>query len=128
MMCYGYYTAMGALMSNILQPFGYTSLQCSIMGVCFLLSGLIGSFFFSYLLDKTKKFKMLLQIIMGSTLGTVCCFVYTGPSKNFWLLAINGCFAGFSTIPIIPVAFNFSIELTHPVSEALSNGLMMLLS
>ena len=50
------------------------------------------------------------------------------PSGNFFFVCLNGSFSGFFTLPILPVGLNFSVELTHPVSEAMSNGLMVSLS
>jgi hypothetical protein len=37
-------------------------------------------------------------------------------------------FIGISLIPIIPVAYSFSVELTYPISEAMSNGMMIMVS
>ena len=41
---------------------------------------------------------------------------------------INIGLAGFFIVPIMPVAFSFAVELTFPVSEAMSNGTMGLFS
>ena len=98
------------------------------MGICFLLSGILGAFIVSKIIDRTKKFLLILRTIVVLMLFFVSLTLYTLPNKDFNLLAINGCFAGFFTLPIIPIAFQFSVELSHPVSEALSNGLMMLFS
>ena len=32
---------------------------------------------------------------------------------------------GFFILPILPVGFSFIVEITHPVSEIMSTGLMM---
>ena len=127
-MSYGYYTGLGAMISVVMTPLGYTSKQASIMGVCFLLSGILGAFIVSKIIDRTKKFLIILKTVVLLMLFFVAMTLYTLPSKNFTLLALNGCLAGFFTLPIIPVAFQLSVELSHPVSEALSNGLMMLFS
>lgn len=37
-------------------------------------------------------------------------------------------FCGFFTLPVIPLGYSFSVELTYPVSEAMSNGIMVLVS
>jgi hypothetical protein len=41
---------------------------------------------------------------------------------------MNIALLGFFLIPIIPIGYGFSVELTYPVSEALSNGLMVFFS
>lgn len=46
----------------------------------------------------------------------------------FIYACINIGILGFFIVPIMPVAFSFAVELTYPVSEALSNGTMGLVS
>jgi len=41
---------------------------------------------------------------------------------------LNIAFLGYFILPIIPVGYSFAIEVTFPVSEAMSNGIMMLCS
>lgn len=48
--------------------------------------------------------------------------------KNFMILNANIACLGFFILPIIPVGYSFSIELTYPVSEVMSNGIIMLFS
>ena len=60
-------------------------------------------------------------------------FFYTLRNKgddswNMILLTLNVAIIGFLLLPIIPLGYGFSIELTYPVSEAMSNGVLMLWS
>ena len=128
MLSFGYYTCLGAILNNLLTSFGYSSLQTSIMGVCFIFWGLVGSFVASGLLDKTKKYLFMLKVILVGTFVCTIGYCFSLPSKNFFLVCLNGSLSGLFTLPILPVAFNFSVELTHPVSEAMSNGIMVTLS
>ena len=48
------------------------------------------------------------------------------PSKNPSLMCVNLFFLGFAIISVIPVSYAFSVELTYPVSEAVSNGTMIM--
>lgn len=52
MMCYGVYTCLGAIISNLVEKYEYTGTETSIFGATFILCGLVGSFIFSYMLDK----------------------------------------------------------------------------
>ena len=52
-MLYGVYTCLGAIINNLVEPFGYTSADSSIFGATFILFGLGGSFVCSLMLDKT---------------------------------------------------------------------------
>lgn len=128
MMLYGAYTGIGAIINTITEPYGYTSLETSLCGVGTILSGVIGSFIFSSILDKHKKFLLTVQILCLGSLITTCCMCLTLNVRKTWLLAINTSLCGFFIVPIIPVAYTFAVELTYPVSEPMSNGIMMLLS
>jgi fucose permease len=52
MLMYGSYTCLGAIINDLVSKFGFTSTDSSIMGACFIFSGLVGSFIFSGQLDK----------------------------------------------------------------------------
>ena len=41
---------------------------------------------------------------------------------------VNIGFLGIFVLPMIPIGYSFSVELTYPVSEAMSNGFMIFLS
>ncbi len=50
----------------------------------------------------------------------------TLPLEIGWIFSFNLAFIGFSVIPIIPISYGFAVELTFPVPEAVSNGMMIL--
>jgi hypothetical protein len=50
------------------------------------------------------------------------------PSMNIYFVIPNVFLLGFFTIPIIPIGYSFSVELTYPISEIMSNGIMMMFS
>jgi len=50
---YGVYTCLGAIINNLVVPFGYTSSNSSLFGVVFIFFGLVGSFKASSYLDRT---------------------------------------------------------------------------
>jgi hypothetical protein len=53
---------------------------------------------------------------------------YTMGTGSLFLVSINISMTGFFLLPIIPLGLGFSIELTYPVSESMSNGVLMLFS
>ena len=53
MMLYGVYTCLGAVINNIVSPYGYSATDSSLLGATFIFFGLVGSFLFSAILDKT---------------------------------------------------------------------------
>jgi FLVCR family feline leukemia virus subgroup C receptor-related protein len=129
-MLYGVYTCLGAIINNLVTAYGFSSVDASMFGAIFIVSGLVGSFVISGFLDKYNAYIKILRIVCFSSLFWGSCLRFTLPLGPKYLIvsAINIGFAGFSIIPIIPVAYSFSVELTYPVSEAMSNGSLMLAS
>jgi len=129
-MLYGVYTCLGAIINNLVSAYGFGSVDASIFGAVFIVSGLVGSFVISGFLDKYNAYIKTLRLVCFSSLFWGSCLRFTLPLGPEYMLyaAINIGIAGFSIIPIIPVAYSFSVELTYPVSEAMSNGSLMLAS
>jgi len=123
---YGVYTSLGAVVAAITEPYGFKSVDNAIFGGIFIFSGVAGSFILGIALDKTSKYKMM---IMGTSFGAILFIglaFFTLPSMSTTLFAINLVFVGFCVIPIIPIGLSFAVELTFPVPEAMSNGMMIL--
>jgi hypothetical protein len=79
-MLYGIYTCLGAIINNLVFPFGYTSTATSIFGATFICSGIIGSMIFSLYVDKTNKYIRTLRIIAFGSLGSTALIWVTLPS------------------------------------------------
>ena len=125
---YGVYTALGAVVNFITEPYGYTSTDNSIFAGTLIFCGVLGSFVISVVLDKTAKYKLTCTLLgFGSTVALVCS-IWTLPSGSVALFSINLALVGISVVPIIPVAYAFAVELTYPCPEAMSNGMMVLVS
>ena len=76
------------------------------------------------IIDKTKAYLRMIRIISFVTNVLLLNSLWVLPLGNFYItLCIIGI-AG-SMLSILPVAFSFSVYLTHPVPPAVSNGLIM---
>jgi len=51
---------------------------------------------------------------------------FTLPSQNVPIFAANLLFLGLFALPVTPVCFAYSVELTFPAPESMSNGMMIL--
>lgn len=123
---YGVYTAVGAVVSALTKPYGFSPTHNAIFGGTFILSGVTGSFVVSMILDKTQKFKRIINIIGFCSILSIIAGYFTLPTGNVALFSINLVFVGASVIPVIPVSYAFAVELTYPCPEAMSNGMMIL--
>ncbi len=125
---YGIYTSLGAVVASVTAPFGYTAIDNSIFGATFIFFGVVGSFFFGIMLDKTAKYKRILNIITFLACLFIALAFWTLQSRIVALFSINLAFIGFFVIPIIPCSYAFAVELTYPVPESMSNGMMIMVS
>jgi hypothetical protein len=50
---------------------------------------------------------------------TACCF------SRFWQLAVSAALLGFSMTPVLPISLELACEITFPVGESTSSGLLM---
>ena len=117
---------MGAVVSSMTAPYGYTAGDNAIFGGVFIFFGVAGSFFFGILLDKYQKFKLIINITSWASVLFIFTSFFTLSSGSVPLFAINLALVGFTIIPIIPISYSFAVELTFPVPESLSNGMIIL--
>lgn len=75
-------------------------------------------------LKKTYKRAVIVIALLSvlSTAGVSLSF-YTGAT---WLSTLLCFIVGFSTIPIMPVGIELGVEVTFPIDESYSTGMLML--
>ena len=103
--------------------FGYKVSDNSFFGSSQIVFGFVGATIAGRILDRKRKFKRQLTITTIGTLvgvGVVGTVVY---SKLVWALSIALAFLGFFVLPMLPVSYQFGVELLFPVGEAFTVGL-----
>ncbi len=63
------------------------------------------------------------------TISTTIAFalsLWVVPAENVILTGLGLIIAGMVTVPVTPLGFVFSIELTHPIQPVLSNGFLLM--
>jgi FLVCR family feline leukemia virus subgroup C receptor-related protein len=123
---YGTVTAVGAIISSLTLPYGYTVQNNSLFGGAFIISGIFGSILTGIILDKTHKFKLSFMIISFVSIAMMSLVLITLPSKIPALFTANLVLLGFGAISLVPLSLSFCVELTYPTPEAVSNGMMLL--
>ena len=122
---YGIYTCIGAIINNIVTPFDFDNASSSLFAGTFIAAGLISSFIVSTVVDRTKKYLLIYRVLSVAGLIFGSCIAFVLPIKKVFWMNVNVALLGASLVPIIPLGFSFSVELTHPVSEAFSNGVIV---
>jgi MFS family permease len=91
-------------------------------------TGVLASFVIGVILDKYAKYKITLLFLAFGSVASVGASIFTLPTKSVILFSINIGLIGATIIPIIPVSYALAVELTYPIPEAMSNGMMVMLS
>ena len=125
---YGVYNTLGAILNNLVSPYGFTAKDSSLFGASFILGGIVASVFTSAIVDKTKKYLLAFRILSFASLVVCLGALITLPLKKVFFANLNVALLGAFLVPVVPLGFSFSVELTHPVSEAMSNGIIALMA
>lgn len=122
------YNALGAAVSFITKPYGYTAADNSLLASILILCGVPASCVVGIILDKYHKYKLMLYVLPFGSIFWIATFFFTLPSGNVGILAVSVAFLGVFVVPIVPVGYSMTVEVTYPIPEALSNGFMMMIS
>ena len=89
-----------------------------------IVSGLIGCFVGSPILAKTQKFKaVVIACTVVSSVGAVL-FSVTIPVENIFLSSFCVILLGFGIYPLYAFCIELGVEVSYPVGEAMSTGLL----
>ena len=106
-----------------------------------IVCGLIGATVSGILIGITKKYKVI--GVVGFTLGILCwtwftevcvilynlitklCYIQVAHIENQpYLVAIPLCVFGIFAFSLLPICMELGVEVTYPVAEATSSGLL----
>lgn len=93
-------------------------------GSVLILFGLIGSGIMAGIVGKYKVYKKgLVALYIGGVLVSVA-FALTLLLENMYVTACVCAVFGFLMVPVLPISYEFGCELTYPVGEAMTGGLL----
>ncbi len=108
----------------IVIPRGFSSTDAGLIGLVMLLGGIFGCIIMSGLSDKFQKRKILL--IISLLISTVSLFIISFAQDAILLYVFAFCF-GFGLLSAFPVALEYAVDITRPVPEASSSGILVMI-
>lgn len=90
----------------------------------FVLVGTISILFVGIYLDKTNRYLFVLRTIAVTSTCAMASSIFLIPTGNIWAAILFCVMGGACIIPIVPVCYALSTEVTHPVQPALVLGLL----
>ena len=126
----GYYDIMSTIINGLLDLYTITGTQSSVIYAVGNVIGTIASLVISWILDKTKKFKLIMIILAVS--GTIFQGLFTlllelVEKKDLNAYAIGIIMYSLINISIISfysIGMNYACEITYPVGEAINGSIM----
>ncbi|KJE89591.1 hypothetical protein CAOG_01031 [Capsaspora owczarzaki ATCC 30864] len=125
----GVFYAVTTLLNQILTPrFPGEEVQFGWIGFVVVVSGLAGSVLSGVYLDRTGRFQLTTMVIyLSTTIGMVffsLAVEYTGLAPIY----VASGFLGFFVTALLPVGFEYAAEISFPVAESTSSGLVNCIS
>jgi len=120
----GAFNMISTYIELIVAPRGLTAIEVGNMGGLLILGGIIGATVMSTLADRLRKRAELIKI---SSLIAVISFLILSFANTTILLYITGFLLGFGLLSVGPVLLEYSVDVTIPVPEASSNGILMVI-
>ena len=130
----GYYYIMGNIFNNFLYLYKITKYQCTVIYSVSITAGIISSLIISFFLDRCKRFKlfMIILCILGIVFQALFTFlleIVKSKGLNIFILGlIFYILINAVVIPFYCIVMNYACEITHPVSESFSGGILMVLA
>ncbi|CAI8033190.1 Uncharacterized protein B0416.5 [Geodia barretti] len=121
----GLFNALLTLLPQIVCPFGYSDTDAGLWGALMIFCGLVGATLAGLLIDFTKLFKEVAVVSLGLGILSFVWFTEVFTSHNEpYLIGASLCAFGFFALPLIPACMELGVEITYPVAEATSSGLL----
>jgi cyanate permease len=119
----GVFNSVTTWIEDILRPRGFSITQAGLTGGMMIIGGIAGALILPVMSDKRgKRVPFLVFALAASCLGMIGITYFT---SYFFLLA-SSFVMGFFLLSAAPIGFQYGAEITAPVPESTSNGLMLL--
>jgi cyanate permease len=108
---------------SIVRLRGFSPAQAGVFGGLLLLGGIIGAFILPTLSDKVRK---RVPFLLLGMLGSIPGLLGLTFGQVYWVMILSAFAYGFFMISIAPIGYQYAAELTYPVPEGTSNGMLTL--
>jgi cyanate permease len=120
----GVFNAVTTWIEDILRPRGFSITQAGNVGGLMILGGILGALVLPIFSDRARKrTPFLVAALVGAILGLIG-ITY---GLVYWLVLVSAFVLGFFLLSAGPIGFQYGAEITYPIPEGTSNGLLLLM-
>jgi MFS family permease len=126
----GIFNAVSSMVDSITGSLGVPDSN-GLIGVVMIVGGIIGAVILPILSDKFMKRKLFLVITMAGMVPALTGLafadkLFTAPSAVYSVALISAFMLGFFVMSAGPIGFQYAAEISYPVPESGSQGLLLL--
>ncbi|PNF35088.1 hypothetical protein B7P43_G09474 [Cryptotermes secundus] len=119
-----FYVVSTLLNQIVLLHFAEAEEDAGRIGLTIVLAGVVGSVTGGIILDKTHRFKECTLVVYFMGLAGMLAFTFTLTLGHIWVIYLTGGFLGFFMTGYLGIGYEFAAELTYPIPEGTSSGLL----
>ena len=127
--CFGlglaFFNALLTVLSQLVEPCGYSEDEAGNLGAIFLGCGLIGALIMGLLMDATHWYRPILKAGYLLAFAGVLFFLWAQRPDQFLMMAICLGVLGAVMLPLLPASIENCVECTFPTPEIYSSGLLL---
>jgi cyanate permease len=120
----GVFNCVTTWIEDILRPRGFSVTQAGITGGVMIAGGIIGALILPILSDRYKRRTPFIVLALA---GTILGLTGVTFATTYSLVIISAFSMGFFLLSAGPIGFQYGAEIAFPISEGLSNGLLLLM-
>jgi cyanate permease len=119
----GAFNAVTTWIEDIVRPRGFSIAQAGLAGGLMVLGGVIGAALFPPLSDRLRRRVPFLVLALTGAIPGLAGIAF---ARSYGLLLASAFVLGLFLLSAGPIGFQYGAELTHPVPEGTTNGLLLL--
>ncbi|XP_055938182.1 feline leukemia virus subgroup C receptor-related protein 2-like isoform X2 [Argiope bruennichi] len=119
-----YFTISTLLNEMVLIHFPGEEVIAGTMGALLVFAGMMGSLIIGALLDRTHKYKAISLVVFILSFVVMLAYTFLIKLEKFWIQFVMFTLLGFIMTGYLPAGYDFGAEITYPVPEAMSAGLL----
>ncbi len=119
----GMFNAVTTWIEQILHPRGFNAEQAGAVGAIMMVAGIVGAILFPVFSDRLRKRKGFLILAMAGSIPGLAGIAF---AHSFLLLALSAAVFGLFFMSAGPIGYQYSAEISFPIPEATSQGLIVL--
>ncbi|KAK2846347.1 hypothetical protein FQN49_005813 [Arthroderma sp. PD_2] len=119
----GLFNSISSLLNQILYPHGFSETVAGITGALLIVVGLVSAGILSPIVDRMKNYLGAIKILIPIIAATYIGFIFAPNSDGVAAPYVVAALLGAASFCILPVALEYLVELTYPMSPEIPSTL-----